>query len=139
MPARLLEHLRVLVDLAADQRAHAGRDVDHRVPVAGTGLEQDHRRAALRQPRGDDAAGRAGTDHDIVRLHVFLPRSLVRALRACRGGGLGARNAATTDAVKLCTTHFWDAYLKGVESSKKDLQSDKAGKALGGKSTIEHK
>ena len=53
----------------SDQRAHAGRNVDHRMPVARTGLEQDHRRARFRQTRRDHAAGRAGAHHHIIRPH----------------------------------------------------------------------
>lgn len=55
------------------------------------------------------------------------------------GGGLGARNAAITDAVKLCTTHYWDAYLKGTEASKEYLQSERPAKDMGGTSTIDYK
>ena len=54
----------------ADQRAHAGRDMDHRMPVARAGLQQDHRRARFRQTRRDHASGRAGAHHDIVRPHA---------------------------------------------------------------------
>ena len=54
----------------ADQRAHAGRDMDHRMPVARAGLQQDHRRARFRQTRRDHASGRAGTHHDVIRPHA---------------------------------------------------------------------
>jgi predicted dienelactone hydrolase len=40
------------------------------------------------------------------------------------GGGLGARSEETTRCVKLASTGFWDAYLKGSADAKKYLQSD---------------
>lgn len=40
------------------------------------------------------------------------------------GGGLGGRGGGVSDIVKLCSTHFWDAYLKDSEAAKKYLQSD---------------
>jgi predicted dienelactone hydrolase len=55
------------------------------------------------------------------------------------GGGLGARNAYITDAVKLSSTHFWDSYLKGTETAKKYLQSDQLEKDTGGKCKLERK
>lgn len=55
------------------------------------------------------------------------------------GGGLGARGGDITDSVKLCSTHFWDAYLKDSEASKKYLRSDKLVKNASGKFTIEWK
>ncbi|MFM8933460.1 MAG: alpha/beta hydrolase family protein [Gemmataceae bacterium] len=47
------------------------------------------------------------------------------------GGGLGARSGNVTDSVKLCSAHFWDAYLKKSAVSKKYLQSEKPGKEAG--------
>src|SRR5208282_421576 len=52
-----------------------GRDVDQRVPVAPARLDQQHPRAGvLGQPVGQHATRRAGTDDDVIRLH--LPCSL---------------------------------------------------------------
>jgi hypothetical protein len=46
------------------------RDMDQRVPVAPAGFDQKNaRRAVLAQPVGEDTAGRAGTDDDIVSLY----------------------------------------------------------------------
>jgi predicted dienelactone hydrolase len=55
------------------------------------------------------------------------------------GGGLGLRSSVTTDIVKLCSTHYWDAYLKNSEASKKYLKSDQLVKDAGGKCTFEAK
>src|SRR5207245_6282530 len=50
-----------------------GRDVDQRVPVAPTRLDQQYLRTDLSQPVGQHAAGRARPDDDVIRLHI--PRS----------------------------------------------------------------
>jgi hypothetical protein len=55
------------------------------------------------------------------------------------GGGLGSRGNDITDTVKLCSTHYWNAYLKRSESDKAYLQSDKPVKDSGGKLTFEKK
>jgi dienelactone hydrolase len=55
------------------------------------------------------------------------------------GGGLGPRGEAITDAVKLSSTHFFDAYLKGSETSKKYLQSDLLTRDTEGKCVLEKK
>ena len=55
------------------------------------------------------------------------------------GGGLGLRSSVTTDIVKLSSTHYWDAYLKNSEASKKYLKSDQLVKDAGGKCTFEAK
>jgi dienelactone hydrolase len=54
-------------------------------------------------------------------------------------GGFGGRGDDITKSVKLCSTHFWDAYLKDSEVSKKYLQSDQLVKDAGGKFVIEKK
>lgn len=55
------------------------------------------------------------------------------------GGGLGSRGSKITDIVKLSSTHFWDAHLKGLDASKKYLQSDKLVKDAGGLCVFEKK
>ena len=55
------------------------------------------------------------------------------------GGGLRTRGSDITDTVKLCSTHYWDAYLKDSEAAKKYLQSDKLVKEAGGKCAFEKK
>jgi hypothetical protein len=55
------------------------------------------------------------------------------------GGGLAERGGDITDSVKLCSTHFWDAYLKDSPASKQYLQSDQLVKDAGSKFTIEKK
>ncbi len=55
------------------------------------------------------------------------------------GGGLGARGGDVTDTVKLCSTHYWDAYLKKSEASKKYLQSNELVNDAGGKCAFEKK
>jgi dienelactone hydrolase len=55
------------------------------------------------------------------------------------GGSLGARGGDITNSVKLCSTLFWDAYLKDSEDSRKYLQSEKLVKDAGGKFTVEWK
>jgi len=55
------------------------------------------------------------------------------------GGGLGARGEEITDIVKMCSTNFWDAYLKDSEAAKKYLQSDDLIKDAGGKCALEKK
>ena len=51
------------------QLQHAGRNMDHRMPVARPRFQQSHARAGLAQPAGDDAARRPGADNDIIRVH----------------------------------------------------------------------
>jgi predicted dienelactone hydrolase len=55
------------------------------------------------------------------------------------GGGLGARGSAPTEVVKLCSTHYWDAYLKDSAAAKKYLQSDQLVRDSGGKCAFERK
>jgi hypothetical protein len=55
------------------------------------------------------------------------------------GGGLGIRGNGITDIVKLCSTHYWDAYLKKSDTAKDYLQSEKFVKEAAGKCTIENK
>ena len=55
------------------------------------------------------------------------------------GGGLGIRGNGITDIVKLCTTHYWDAYLKKSDAAKDYLQSDKLVRDAAGRCTIETK
>jgi len=55
------------------------------------------------------------------------------------GGSVGRLGGDFSESVKLCSTHFWDAYLKNSEVSKKYLQSDKLAKDAGGKFVIEKK
>ncbi len=63
--------------LVGDGLAVAERDVDPHVAVRPAGLQQHHAGGrVLRQPCGDDAAGRAGADDDVVGLdgvHSPLP------------------------------------------------------------------
>jgi hypothetical protein len=62
----------------------AGGDVDQRVTVTAAGLDEDDvDRGVLGEAVGEDATGGAGTDDDIVCLHVRSPR----------GGGCGYRLA----------------------------------------------
>jgi hypothetical protein len=54
----------------------ADRDVDPGIPVFATGLEQQHAvRRVFRQPAGQHAAGRSGTDHDVVERERHSPPS----------------------------------------------------------------
>ena len=55
------------------------------------------------------------------------------------GGGLGARSEDTTRCVKLASTAFWDAYLKGSADAKKYLQSEQLLKDAKGKCTFDKK
>ena len=55
------------------------------------------------------------------------------------GGGLGGRGGGVTDIVKLCSTHFWDAYLKDSEAAKKYLQSDQLVEDADGRCTFDKK
>ncbi len=55
------------------------------------------------------------------------------------GGGLGTRGGDITDTVKLCSTLYWDAYLKDSEAAKKYLQSDKLVNDASGKFALEKK
>ncbi len=55
------------------------------------------------------------------------------------GGGLGTRDGSITDIVKLCSTTYWDAYLKESGSAKKYLKSDLLVRDTGGKCTFEKK
>ena len=52
----------------------AGGDMDQRIPVAAAGFKQDNAVGRiLGETVGQDAAGRAGADDDVVRLHVRRP------------------------------------------------------------------
>ena len=55
------------------------------------------------------------------------------------GGGLGARSGGITDIVKLCSTYYWDTYLKDSEASKQYLQSDRIVKDTGNQCSFEKK
>lgn len=55
------------------------------------------------------------------------------------GGGLGTRGGKITDIVKLCSTNFWDAYLKDSNAAKQYLQSDMLVRDTDGKCTFEKK
>src|SRR5438132_12173535 len=57
------------------------RDMDQRVPVAPAGLDQHHANPrVLGQAVGEDAAGRAGADNNVIRLHDFpLPKRLTHS------------------------------------------------------------
>jgi dienelactone hydrolase len=55
------------------------------------------------------------------------------------GGGLRARGNGVTEIVKLCTTHYWDAYLKNSKEAKKYLESDQLIKDAAGKCALEIK
>jgi hypothetical protein len=57
------------------QLQHACRDVDPRQRISGTGLEQDHLRTGFREPRCDNATGRAGSYNHIVRFHLRISGS----------------------------------------------------------------
>ena len=57
--------------LVVEQFDVAGRDVDQRVAVGPARLDQhDPGRRVLRQPVGQDAAGGAGADDNVIRLHA---------------------------------------------------------------------
>lgn len=55
------------------------------------------------------------------------------------GGGLRGRDDGVTEVVKLCSTHFWDAYLKDSASAKNYLQSGDLVKDVAGKCRLEKK
>jgi predicted dienelactone hydrolase len=55
------------------------------------------------------------------------------------GGGLGLRTTDITDVVKLCSTVYWNAYLKKLEVAKKYLQPDALVKDSDSKCTFEKK
>lgn len=55
------------------------------------------------------------------------------------GGGLGLRSAAPTEVVKLCSTQFWDAYLKDSAAARKYLASDQLVRDSGGQCVFEWK
>ena len=74
----------------AQQLAHGGRNVDPRIPIRRPGLEQDHGRIGLRQPRRHRAAGRAGPHHHVIRLHGF-PRFVSRRARSTEIGRASCR------------------------------------------------
>ena len=79
-----------------EQFDEAGRDVDERVPVAPAGFDQqDLRVSVLGQPVGQHAAGRAGADDNVIRLHASaLPRT--------RFGPLPDRFFAHSLGAKIC-------------------------------------
>src|SRR5262245_66148183 len=53
-----------------EQLQDAGWNVDHWMPIRGTGLEQQNAGTAFTQPAGDHAAGGTGADHDVVGLDI---------------------------------------------------------------------
>lgn len=55
------------------------------------------------------------------------------------GGGLRARGEAAPEIVKLCSTCFWDAYLKDSEEAQNRLRTDRLEKELAGKARLEKK
>ena len=55
------------------------------------------------------------------------------------GGALGMRAGEITDIVKLCSTNYWDAYLKGSPSAKEYLRSNKLPRDTSGKCVFEKK
>jgi len=55
------------------------------------------------------------------------------------GGRLGVLGEDITHSVKLCSTHFWNAYLKDAEVSRQYLQSNKLLKDAGNKFVFEKK
>jgi dienelactone hydrolase len=55
------------------------------------------------------------------------------------GGRLGPRGSAPMEIVKLCSTYYWDAYLKDSAAAKKYLQSDQLVRDAGGKCAFEWK
>ena len=65
----------------------ADRNMNERVPVASTGLDQDHARArVLGKTVGQDASGRPGADDDVIRLHLRSLTKVASTRRAqCRG------------------------------------------------------
>src|SRR5260221_2394125 len=80
---RVLEHLNV-----------AGGDVNQRVAVRPAALDQQYPGVRIRaEPVGQDAAGRAGADDDVIRFHVLLlspsPASRERVADAQRRPGEG--------------------------------------------------
>src|SRR5205814_1333942 len=80
-----------VVDIAVE----AGRDVDPRVAVLAAGFEQQylvHR--VRRQPVGEHAAGRSGTDDDVIVFGFAQHRyAAPRALR---------KSATTSSRVRVC-------------------------------------
>ena len=56
------------------QLQDAGRDVNPWQRILRAGLQQDHLRTGLAQTSGDDATGGAGTDDDVVSVHLPQPR-----------------------------------------------------------------
>ena len=55
------------------------------------------------------------------------------------GGGLGLRGSAPTEVVKLCSTQYWDAYLKDSAAARNYLQSDQLVRDSDGKCAFERK
>lgn len=55
------------------------------------------------------------------------------------GGGLGGRGSEVTDVVKLTSTLFWDAFLKGSEPARACLNSDTLPEESGGAYAFEKK
>ena len=58
-------------------------NMDPNVAVGRPGLQQDHASTGLGEAAGDDAAGRAGADHHIVRVHV-VPLATLRGTMVAR-------------------------------------------------------
>ncbi len=61
------------------------------------------------------------------------------ANHASFGGGLGARGSATVEIVKMSSTWFWDAYLRGSEEARRYLQSDQMTRNAGSRFTFQWK
>lgn len=55
------------------------------------------------------------------------------------GGAFRLRGNDVTDIVRLCTTTYWDAYLKNSQAAKAYLQSSKLQQEATGKFTLERK
>ncbi len=53
--------------------------------------------------------------------------------------GDGAKDARFQDLIRLSTTLFWDAYLRGDRSAKAWLQGDDFPKAMAADGTVERK
>ena len=55
------------------------------------------------------------------------------------GGGLGLRGSGAAEVVTLCSTHYWNAYLKDSAAARKYLQSDQLVRDSGGACVFERK
>ena len=78
----------------------AGRNMNERVPVAAAGLDQHNAgRGVLAQAVGENAAGRAGPDDDVIGLHFLLLLAIPACVSAYVAGappgvcGVGGRNS----------------------------------------------